>query len=47
MAMLKKLKSLNQKVVLTKKETNYVKGGRWVDSEKGKSHGCPPPFDEQ
>lgn len=46
MAMLKKLKSLLKTAILTKKESNFIKGGLWVDKEKGKSHGCPPPFDE-
>ena len=46
MAMFKKLKSLTAKVILTKKESGFVKGGKWIDRDKGKNHGCPPPFDE-
>ncbi|MGB1241695.1 MAG: hypothetical protein ACPG49_04185 [Chitinophagales bacterium] len=47
MAMFKKLKRLTAAMILTKKESSFVKGGLWVDREEGKSHGCPPPFDEQ
>ncbi|MEZ4884836.1 MAG: hypothetical protein R3E32_08940 [Chitinophagales bacterium] len=43
----KKIKIALNKYLLTKKETNFIKGGFWVDREKGKSHGCPPPFGEE
>lgn len=46
MAMFKKLKSLTAKMILAKKESQFVKGGKWIDRDKGKNHGCPPPFDE-
>lgn len=47
MVMLKKLKNLTAKEVLKKKECSFIKGGMWVDQQKGKGHGYPPPFDEQ
>ncbi len=41
-----KLKKRLANYLLTQKESNLVKGGRFARLYKGKSHGYPPPFDE-
>ncbi len=43
----KKLKAKFSKYLLSSKEFTFVKGGRGNLLYKGKSHGYPPPFDEE
>ncbi|MEZ4884838.1 MAG: hypothetical protein R3E32_08950 [Chitinophagales bacterium] len=42
-----KLRASLNKYLLTQNESQYIKGGLLVDPLKGKSYGCPPPFDEE